>query len=233
MRHLARLPPARRALLAGLVVALALTGCGQPASDGPTVGPSDGTGTQAPTATGSTGTPAPTTDPMQTDATATEPGTSAPNGTGAVPEDFLAPSEVAESDADGQVDLVVADVRVGAHDGFDRVVFDLTGSGTVGWRVAYDEDPRLDGSGAPVALAGRHTLVVIVRGTGMPEPDETAYDPPQRLVPGTGLSTVTEVLRTTPFEGQVLAYIGTRDEAPFRVLRLTDPERLVVDVARL
>lgn len=122
-------------------------------------------------------------------------------------------------------------VRVGPHPGFDRVVFDLTGVGTVGWRVDYTDEPAQDGSGAPVDLAGDHVLAVRLQGMSLPGADETAYDPPQLLVPGTDLTVVTEVLRLTPFEGQVNAYVGVTSEQPFRVTRLADPERLVVDVA--
>lgn len=150
-----------------------------------------------------------------------------------VPEGFLGVDEMAEQEPQGAGDLRVTGVRTGAHpeEGFDRVVFDLDGAGQVGWWVEYQDEPALSGSGFPVSLAGGATLVVTIRGTGIPEPGDDIYDPGQLLVSGAGLQSVTEVLRTTPFEGQLLAYVGVAQEQPFRVTRLTDPDRLVIDVA--
>ncbi len=154
--------------------------------------------------------------------------TTVPSGEPA--EGFLGPGEVSEVEPEGAAELFVEGVRTGVHEEYDRIVFDLSGEGTVGWRVWYDEDPRLDGSGAPVDLAGAHVLVVLMRGMAQPGADSTAYETRHLLVPGTGLTSVTEVLRTTPFEAQLAAFVGTREQAPYRVLELSDPPRLVVDV---
>ncbi len=193
------------------------------------------TSTPAPSGTGSESTSRPpaTSEPGTTQPTSTTTGGTGPTTSTGAPdlEGFLPPGERSVQDPTGQVDLVVSDVRVGAQPGFDRVVFDLAGTGTVGWRVEYTEEPAQDGSGAPVDLAGDYVLAVHIQGTGLPGADETVYDPPQLLVPGTGLTEVTEVLRLTPFEGQLNAYIGVASEQPFRVSRLAGPERLVVDVA--
>jgi hypothetical protein len=145
-------------------------------------------------------------------------------------EDFLGADEVSEVEPEGAAELIVEGVRTGIHEDYDRIVFDLSGEGTVGWRVEFVEDPRLDGSGAPVDLAGAHVLVVLMRGMAQPGADSTAYETGQLLVPGTGLTSVTEVLRTVPFEGQLAAFVGTRERVPYRVFELSDPPRLVVDV---
>lgn len=204
-----------------------------------TTGPPSVTGGTTVTGTGGSATaPGTGTGPPDAGTTSTGATTSAATTSGAatstsppVLEGFLLPGEVARQEPTGPVDLVVSGVRVGPQPGYDRVVFDLTGPGTVGWRVEYTDEPAQDGSGAPVDLAGDHVLAVHIQGTGLPGDDDTAYDPPQLLVPGTGLSVVTEVLRLTPFEGQLNAYIGVESGQPFRVTRLPDPERLVVDVA--
>jgi hypothetical protein len=236
--------PARVALV-GVVAALLVTSaCGRqedpatgttpapPAqtSEGPTT--SAPTGTTAPEDTGTTS-PGDSWTPGEQPTTGTE--TAAPTATD-VPadpdEDFLAADEVSTGEQAGNPDLLVTGVRLGAHETYDRVVLDLEGTGTPGWRVRYEDNPALDGSGAPVDLAGSHTLVVTVTGTRYPEPGENAYDPGQLLVRAGGLTVVTEVLRGAPFEGQLDVFIGTREEAPFRVFTLEDPERLVIDVAR-
>ena len=45
--------------------------------------------------------------------------------------------------------LMVVNVRVGSHEGFDRVVFDLVGSGEPGWFIDYTNKPSQQGSGTP------------------------------------------------------------------------------------
>ncbi|MCK0112616.1 hypothetical protein MWU75_10735 [Ornithinimicrobium sp. F0845] len=137
--------------------------------------------------------------------------------------------ETVQQDPTGQAQLIIDGIRLGLQDGFDRVVLDLSGTGEVGWRVEYVDAPALDGSGIPVDLAGDHVLVVSALGMAYPEPGDTTYDE-LLLVDGGDLTTVSEVLRAVPFEGQVQVYVATRDRVPFRVFRLGDPERLVVDV---
>lgn len=56
------------------------------------------------------------------------------------------------------------------------------------------------------------------------------YDGPGR-VPGPG-SPVAEVVVGTVYEGDRGGYIGADRAWPFRVLRLPDPERVVVDMLR-
>lgn len=126
--------------------------------------------------------------------------------------------------------LTIDDLRLGLQEECDRVVLDLSGTGEVGWIVQYVEAPAIDGSGFPGDLAGNHILQVVVQGMGYPEPGDTAYDLGSLLVDGGELLQVTEVLRGAPFEGQVQVFIGTQEQALFRVFRLAGPERLVMDL---
>lgn len=143
---------------------------------------------------------------------------------------FTPPGDTVSQDADEGAQLLVTDVRTAVHDGDDRVVFDLSGAGEVGWRAQFVTDASLDGSGAPVDLAGEFILRVDLQGMAYPEAGDTAYQEGMLVVDGGGLATVTEILRAGPFEGQVPVFIGARDEVPFRVFRLSDPERLVIDL---
>lgn len=144
-------------------------------------------------------------------------------------EDFVDPGSREESEPSG-ADLVVTDVRTGVHGHYERVVLDLEGDSQVGWWAEYSDNPALDGSGAPVSLAGDATLAVIVRGVAQPSGEDHPYDPGQLLVEPEDTQMVTEVLRTAPFEGQLQVFVGTREEVSFRVFRLGEPERLVIDV---
>ena len=127
--------------------------------------------------------------------------------------------------------LTVTAVRVAHQDGYDRVVFELAGkaAGQAGWRVEYVDEPSAQGSGDPVAVDGEAALAVLITGTGYPMDtgqEEVADDP---ALPG-DLEVVEDVVLGAVFEGQYEAFIGTAGEQPFRVFRLGDPERVVVDV---
>ncbi len=126
----------------------------------------------------------------------------------------------------GPWDLVLTDVRVGHHSGFDRVVLDLEGEGTPGWSVEYVDRARLEGSGERVRVAGESVLQVVASGTTWP--GEGYYDGPRRTA---GAGAVSEVVVGGTFEGYTQVFVGlSGDPARFEVTALDDPTRLVVDV---
>ncbi len=126
--------------------------------------------------------------------------------------------------------LTVTEVRVARQDGYDRVVFELAGDagGAPGWRVEYVDDPRQDGSGEPVEVDGEAVLVVLISGTGYPF-DTGREEATAATVPG-DTEVVTDVELGAVFEGTYQAFVGLSAERPFRVTRLADPARIVVDV---
>lgn len=127
----------------------------------------------------------------------------------------------------GDWDLQLVDVRVGDHDGFDRVVLELSGTATPGWGVAWSDEAVAEGSGDVVPLEGDHVLTIGASGTAMPEPG--SFEVPARLGPA---GAVAEVQVNGWFEGYTQVFAGVEgDERPFRVFTLTDPPRLVVDIA--
>jgi hypothetical protein len=171
-------------------------------------------------------------------ATATATASAPPSATVEVPDEtdtqgtapsFDPPGTVSEADAGTGSLLTVTGIRVARHDDYDRVVFDLAGTGTPGWRVEYVDTALDDGSGLPVEVAGDHVLQVRISGTGIPA--DTGYDEfagdPVRL----DGDAVEEVVYRFTFEGYSTAFIGTDDLSAFRVFTLTNPTRLVVDVA--
>jgi hypothetical protein len=109
-------------------------------------------------------------------------------------------------------------------------VFELAGAGTPGWDVQYVDAATAEGSGDPIDLAGPAYLRVVLRGTSYPyESGRTEVS--RGRVAGTGTSAVTGAFYDGTFEGQSLAYVGTRSQAPFRVYALSGPARVVVEVA--
>ncbi|MDO5741131.1 MAG: hypothetical protein Q4P07_13395 [Ornithinimicrobium sp.] len=128
-------------------------------------------------------------------------------------------------------DLLAPTVRAGAHEGYDRIVVDLTGTGALGWRAAYADNPSMDGSGQAVEIAGDQVLELWLSGMGYPQPGSPVYSEGTFMLDTHSLGTVVEVMRTTPFEGRLQVFIGMNgDRRPYRVFELESPRRLVIDV---
>ena len=143
------------------------------------------------------------------------------------PADTNPDTQPASADAFGNV----TDIRIGHHDGFDRVVLQFGGRGTPGWDVRYVDRPASQGSGAPVDLPGDATLQATVTGVGLPPDTGVAeYSGPKRITPH-GTDAVTAVQFDGTFEGTTLVFVGTASTTPFRVYLLQNPVRIVVDVA--
>lgn len=205
---------------AAVLLALALTGslaaCGD---DGDELAP---TPTTAGADTDAGATPAPTDEAA--------PSPAAGEGADSTPEPFPADAELDEQEPTGGP-LTVTAVRVARQEDYDRVVFELDGeaAGEPGWRVEYVDEPTEPGSGDPVEVEGEAVLSVLLTGTGYPfdtGQEEVSDDP---ALPG-DLQVVQDVVLGAVYEGQFDAYVGTASRAPFRVFRLADPARVVVDV---
>lgn len=138
-----------------------------------------------------------------------------------------APSQASET-------ALLTRVAIGRHNGFDRVVFEFRDD-LPGYRIEYVEGPLSeDGSGNPVQLEGSAYLVVRMEpasGFDLSVPEgELVYTGPRRLSgPQAGAVIVREVVRTGDFEAVLTWAIGVDGRAPFRVLTLEEPSRLVID----
>jgi hypothetical protein len=118
-------------------------------------------------------------------------------------------------------------LRAGRHPGHDRVVFQFDGPIPSYYSVRYLPVVRLDGSGEPLRLRGAAFLEVVIRA---PTHDEH-YRPvltPTRLRPD--FPALREVDAPGSFEGQTIAGLGVAYRAPFRVLELANPTRIVIDL---
>ena len=125
----------------------------------------------------------------------------------------------------------VTDIRIGRHDGFDRVVFEADGTGTPGWDVRYVDAAQSQGSGDDIEVDGGAVLQVTISGVGIPaDTGVEEYPGPDRLSAG-DTEVVTEVVWDSTFEGTSVAFAGVTEETPFRVYLLEDPARVVLEVA--
>jgi hypothetical protein len=126
--------------------------------------------------------------------------------------------------------VTVTDLRIGRHDGFDRVVFETGGTGTPGWDVRYVDQATSQGSGDPVDVAGDAVLQVSITGAGYPfETGAEEYSGPSPLAVA-GTEVVREVVFDATYEGTTVAFVGTTAQTPFRVYALENPGRVVVEV---
>ncbi len=149
-------------------------------------------------------------------------------GNGASP--FPADTNTDVADAVSPDGLTVTTVRAAAHDGYDRVVFELSGSGTPGWTAEYADSPSSQGSGEAVDVPGAVALQVTLQGTSYPY-ESGATELARGAVAVSGTRTVAGVVYDATFEGTSVAWVGTGERAPFRVYALTGPSRVVVEVA--
>jgi peptidoglycan hydrolase-like protein with peptidoglycan-binding domain len=122
-------------------------------------------------------------------------------------------------------------IRVGRHDGFDRVVFEFAGGLPEDWTVQYKPVARTDGAGAPIPTMGTAALQVNMVAESV---DIDAPGAPLTFTPTTpiapGFPTLRHVRFGGYFEGGTTFGIGVKARTAFRVSELTGPPRLVIDV---
>ncbi|MDM7490255.1 hypothetical protein QT969_18385 [Rhodococcus sp. CSLK01-03] len=201
----------KHARIAVVALALVLAGCSD--SDSP-----------APSASAST-------------ATSSVPSGSSSGSSGSSdsPGDEPAPTDASDktSPASADAKLTVTDIRTGRHENFDRVVYEMGGTGTPGWRVGYVDRAVQDGSGNDVTVAGGAILQVLIDGSAYPfDSGVEPYSGPDPVLAQPGGSVVV-VTGSGVFEGVTQSFVGVAEpNTPFDVYALTNPTRLVVDVAR-
>lgn len=125
--------------------------------------------------------------------------------------------------------LGIQDVRFGSHDGFDRVVVELDGTGEPGWFADYSDKAIQQASGHTLPVAGTTFLNLGIDGISYPFEkgrDDYSFEP---IKPGGGL--VAEVYGAGVFEARYQLVIGLNGGAhPYSVQLLSNPTRVVVDI---
>jgi hypothetical protein len=112
-------------------------------------------------------------------------------------------------------------VRAGRNDCYDRLVFDVNGAAP-GYTVRYVSTVFAEGTGDPLPVTGGAKLEVIVR----------SLSDTNRMPSVAGFQTFKSVVYGGSFEGQTTVGLGVRARLPFRVFTLTNPSRVVLDVAK-
>ena len=211
-------------LAAILVLTVALTACGLFGSaDNPrtTVGP-------VPSPTGAAGTsPAETSDFVAT----SSPDAGASPVPGETGSDDLGPFScslpirgAATTDR-----AQIVDVRVGTHAAYDRVVFEFDG-GTPDYEVDLASPPFVeDPTGNPVTVRGsQHLRITLQGGTRQSPTGSSTYDGPTTFL--TEFPQLVQLEEAGDFEATATWLIGRNGADCVRVLTLSGPDRLVIDL---
>jgi hypothetical protein len=219
-------------------VVVLLAACSGASSDG-----AGATGAPSPAAsTSATSTSGPPAAGTSTAASPTESVPASPSA--ASPSPSLAPAPRSTAAASGPAvpaadaelaAAVVKDIRVADQGRFDRVVLEYTG--TFGqWTVAYTDKVTNDPVGDDVPLKGTAFLSVRVHDATFDNLFQVggsithlAYAGPHRI--DAGLPSVFEVADSGDFEAVMGVGIGLDHVTGFKAYRLSDPSRLVIDIA--
>lgn len=123
----------------------------------------------------------------------------------------------------------IVDVRVGEHDGYDRVVFEFD-DGIPEFVLSQAEPPYTeDPSGLPIEVDGAAVRqLVLIGATRFDEEFEPTYDGETELMPG--FPQLVHLVEAGDFEAVSSWYIGLSADACARVLTLDGPDRLVIDI---
>ena len=135
---------------------------------------------------------------------------------------------LAAAPAGAQSIPTLVDVRAGSHTDFDRVVFEFRGD-VPEHRIGYVDQLVEDGTGDPVSVAGGADLEVVFQGANAHEEDGSPTISQRRFSPG--LPAVKEIAQLGDFEAVVSYGIGVDRRRPVEVSTLSNPSRLVIDIA--
>lgn len=125
---------------------------------------------------------------------------------------------------------IVVDVRAATHEGFDRIVFEFAGELVPGYQIGFADAIAACGSGEPVELPGTAMLSVELRpSTAHTDQGESTMDVSSINLGGTA---ITKAESSCDFEAIVAWDVGVTGEQPFNVFELSEPTRLVIDIAQ-
>ncbi len=116
---------------------------------------------------------------------------------------------------------------VSTNSTYDRFVVRWS-SGNPSYRVRYVNQVTQDGSGNPVTLKGTHFLTVRFFSARAHTEAGGSVGGPKVRTPL--YASLRQMKLVGDFEGVVTYGLGVQGRKPFRVFRLTNPTRLVVDI---
>jgi len=161
-----------------------------------------------------------------------QPASSEPSATSSEPTESLPPFACTPSvSVASTIDRAqITDVRVGTHDAYDRVVFEFAAGipdvVVEGVLPPFYADP----SGLELPVAGTAFLRVTMHGASKASPEGVAtYSGSTNFEPG--FDRLVQLIEGGDFEAVSTWYLGLDGAGCYRVLTLTGPSRVVIDVA--
>ncbi len=182
--------------------------------------------------------PSPTATRPATSAPSTAAATSSPGTTTTAPTPSPTPFVGGRDPVEGSLGTGSAtpspgrlvDVRSAAQNGYDRITFEFTGA-PPNYRVEYVTSPMQCGSGADIPLtAGQAALQVKFTPADAHDEQGAPTAPDAAINPG--LPSIVAAQRSCDFEADVTWVVILTEQVDFRVIALSDPYRLAVDVAQ-
>lgn len=120
---------------------------------------------------------------------------------------------------------LITDLRYAQHANFDRVVITVQGR-IPGWTTRYASTHHYDGSGATVPIRAGLDLVLFPAYAHFAN-GSSCYSGPRLARPG--LPALKAVAFAGDYEGYVSFAFGLDGRNPYRIFRLHDPQRIVLD----
>ena len=124
----------------------------------------------------------------------------------------------------------ITDVRVGSHAGHDRIVIEFD-DGIPPYVLQAATPPLLsDPAGMEMDVEGTAFLnLTLMGGTRVTEDGEFTYDGRTDFQPA-DFPVLAQLVESGDFEATSAWYLGLKQESCVRVLTLSDPARLVIDI---
>jgi len=152
-----------------------------------------------------------------------------PNTGQLVPASFTGTTGLVETKKGLERPVTLESVSTTVCQSFDRVVFQFNTPATPGFHVEYVDKPiRHCASGKVVRVAGDAWLEVrMIPAQAHSDAGQATIAQTDRMVTGGNLR---QLVQTCDFEGHVTWVLGVGSPNRFRVVELTNPSRLVVDI---
>jgi hypothetical protein len=123
----------------------------------------------------------------------------------------------------------ITGVRVGTHADYDRIAFEFD-AGIPRYQIETATPPfYADPSGLPLQIAGSaFWKITLIGGTRVKPDGGSSYAGPTNFVPN--FNALVQLKEGGDFEALSTWYVGLTDTSCVRVLALSDPARLVIDI---
>jgi hypothetical protein len=146
-------------------------------------------------------------------------------------DEFAGTAGIVEKERPAMSPATLSSVRTGAHQSFDRVVFEFSGTDLPGYHIEYVDHPvRACGSGDIVEISGQGFLQVRLQPAQAHDENGQPTITTRELKPG--LPLIQEMKIICDFEADVEWILGLAKPNRYRVLELSTPPRLVIDIKR-